>query len=203
MSFSFIIKREPVPPAYTEYTQSFGVTSYVSGQYFDGYYFGTTFRTQQWEIQLGRSGTTRLNAWFWTPSVAIEKDATIMSAIFKGHVRQGAGNTLSLTASVSDEASATWPTSIASYTSKPKTSGTDIYPVIGSTDSYMSFPDIKDEVQQLVNRADWVSGNNMNIYLMQNLVADYDAAARLAAARGANDYGYSYASIEITWRVYS
>lgn len=188
-------------PAFVEYTQTFGLTSYA--YYYTSFYYGSTFKERDWDIYLGRYGVTRYNAFFWVPSVGVPKDATIVSAYFKARSNVGAGNTLSLTAHMADSDSSGTPTSIASYNSAPKTTGTNIYPTMAPTGTYMSFPDVGAEVQQVVNRAGWASGNHMGIFLMQNLTADYDAGARVAGARGANDYGYPYPRMEITWREYA
>ena len=187
-------------PGYTDYTQDFVITPYT--QYWEGYKYGSTFKYREWQVIFGRYNTYRYDTYSLFNSVTIPKDATILSAIFKTQIDVVPGGTVGLVAHCFDEDNPWWPNSSNDYDSRPLTTGTsmDVYP--NPAGSVFSWPDVKNEIQQIVNRDNWNSGQRMVLCFKHDDVKDYNNGGRFATARGAEDYGKAYPKITISWRVY-
>ena len=100
-------------------------------------------------------------------SVTIPKGAVITSALLSVYVTGTANNPISIIGKVADTADAAMPASYAAFNSAAKTAGT-AYSKTWTANSGYNTVDITNEVQSLVNRSDWASGNAMVVYLLDN-----------------------------------
>ncbi len=112
-----------------------------------------------------QGGSTHMGFVFTSGPVAIPKSAIIVSAIAKFPAQgnySGADCNVALSFTASDNPAA--PTSSASIQAAPITSEvlwTGV-PAFSSGTRYNS-PDLKDALQEIVNRSGWVSGNNIQL----------------------------------------
>ena len=136
----------------------------------DGYHDNTTFNNNGASLAFGRGGTSLFySAFIRIPNVTIPKDAIILSAT----MHFVASDTLTGTAcntlfKLCNENSATAPTNITTYLAKPVTTGTAItIPAYTSGNGYTT-GDFKNEVQFVVNRTLWQSGNAICVMIYNN-----------------------------------
>lgn len=131
--------------------------------------FGTGAPTWQdgTQLQLGQyfGNLSHLIARF--VSVSIPKGSTITSALLSVWVGATANTPVLMVGKVGDEANAAMPTTYALANAAAKTAGT-AHSKTWTANSGYNTVEIANEVQALVNRSDWASGNAMVVYLMDN-----------------------------------
>lgn len=99
-------------------------------------------------------------------SVTIPNGATISSATIEVNVGNNSGTT-KLIGKCGAADNATMPASFSDANTAPKTTGTTATVAWANNSGYQSL-DITAEVQAVVNRAGWASGNAMVVYFMDN-----------------------------------
>lgn len=100
-------------------------------------------------------------------SVTIPKGAVISAATLSVYVAGTTSTPILLIGKVGDEADAAMPTTYAACVAAAKTTGTAYSKTWASSSGYQT-ADLTAEVQALVNRSDWASGNAMVAYLLDN-----------------------------------
>jgi hypothetical protein len=177
----------------SEFTQSFGHTVYYANA--AGYQYTNSWNGTNTVIYCGYQSGRFYQGYCHLPNVTIAKNSTIHSAIFRARVNSNGGN-VSASAKMFDAADATYIYSSPDYAQKPKTSGISFTMSAGGVGGIYSFPDMASEVQKVVNRADWVSGNDMGFFFRGS-----GKLVGFTSYRGAEDNGYYWPNMEINWTV--
>ena len=150
------------------------------------------------QVPLGQFGGVSGNLVSYFSPVSIPRGAVITSANLSVYVAGTTATPVLLIGKVGNEANAAMPTTYAACVAAAKTSGTAYSKNWASSSGYQT-ADITAEVQALVNRADWVSGNSLVAYLLDN-----GSASGKYATVDMYDMNVSHAPmIDITYTVLS
>ncbi len=159
---------------------------------------GTTFQGTAYRVQFGRSTSYVYEAFVRFPGVDIPPGASIASAVW----RRQAGYTLTTTGAAAvihcatqDNASA--PTTTAEFTALGLTSGTAWNDIPAeTTDQWYDSPDFAGDIQDVIDRAGWGSGNAV-LVVLKNATPEGTYANR---SGWAYDQGAAYASqLVVSW----
>lgn len=150
------------PPATTQFTKKVAVgTDDARFSSNSTYQDGTQFPLGQFSGVIG-------NMVCRFTGVTIPQGATITKATLSASVVGATSATaVNYITRVGNEANAAMPTTYSACTSAAKTTGTSGSNIFVASSGYNAF-DCTAEVQALVNRSDWASGNAMTVYLMDN-----------------------------------
>lgn len=110
--------------------------------------------------------TTTFSNWFRYAAVTIPKNALILTAVLQIYASNNmdSGGTTKIRAFAEDNATA--PTSTVDYNGRTKTGNYSDYTLQAWTaTTWYNTSDISSVVQEIVNRAGWISGNNVTISL--------------------------------------
>ena len=157
--------------------------------------FGGTFYNTLADVGNAFSTITHVAERF--TGVSIAQAATINSATLSVRAKENqSGATCNLKVFCDDSDNATAPTNATTFNGKTLTTGTSWSSVPSFTlDTWYSAPDIATEVQAVINRSGWVSGNALQTFIKNN-------ASSSNAYRALYDYSDSSANapkLDITY----
>ena len=153
---------------------------------------GSNFNSNYNGLYLGNDAGNGMHSAFVFRNIQIPQGAEITNAFIRFKAYEfGSATTCNVKIHCEDEDDATVPTSGAELIGVSKTTGTawDSIPTWSDGNTYDS-PDIKDELQTVVNRLGWQSGNKIGVHFIDNISSasakrrpsayDFDGAAEKA-----------------------
>lgn len=163
----------------------------------DGHIRNTTYQNP-YVLLFGRTATYVYEAFVRFPGVSIPQGADIVSAVWRrraGYTLSDAGAAATLHCVDADDASA--PTTTGEFTSLPLSAGTSWTDIASeTTDQWYDSRDFAAEVQSVVDRDGWESGNAI-LLVLKNAVPSGTVGSRSGYAY---DQGEGYASqLVVSW----
>lgn len=143
----------------------------------DSSLIGSTFNNSSTTNPLGRNLTSGANVLQAFSNITVPKNATITSAYMDFGLSGSGGDIINVKIAAQNSANATIPTSPATFNTilanlTPQTVLWNNVPH-GVWGSVITSPNISPVIQAIVNRSDWVSGNAINISIVDNGSVNY------------------------------
>jgi len=172
-------------------------TFYSGSVYDDGYVQrngGDYFNALTKSIDFGGDGSPIFNSFFRFKNINIPKNALILEALLQFYTETTRTGSTSNTITCNNTANAVAPTSVAESDALAHTLGFVETTLQGwVSGNWYDYSDIKSEVQQIVDRVDWKSGNALMV-----LITYYSGLSR----RYPIAFGYgNNPQLKITWKV--
>lgn len=134
----------------------------------DGYGYAANFDSTTADTYAGKISADSIDTYLRFLNVGIPQGAVVYSAVLKVRASASGGTVTDIHAQVraDDSDNATAPTTAASLDGKPRTTAkVDWDPTVWTVGTEYSPPDLAAVVQEVVDRAGWVSGNALQLFV--------------------------------------